>query len=248
MQFTGDEKMSESPGLVSSIVIWYREHNRIAKRLAEFPRFASLPDNVRSDKIFEEARKIVIALMQQVTYREYLPITVGPEAMTKYNLWPLSVGYYTGYNASVNPTLANSFATASMRFGHSMIRDEQSILDKNYAPTSKNVRLKDVFWRSGLHLSLETSFQRGALTDPSEVCDRHMGVDLRNHMFQTTESNGLDLSALNIQRGRDHGLPSYSDYRRSVSLSVPVEWSTHPRRGFKDMAPDTMNRFRNVYG
>ncbi len=41
---------------------------------------------------------------------------------------------------------------------------------------------------------------------------------LRNHLFEHDNTKGMDLPAINIMRGRDHGLPSLNNIRSALGL------------------------------
>ena len=58
----------------------------------------------------------------------------------------------------------------------------------------------------------------GLLGNRSQSVDREIAVGILNHLFERRDSPGLNLAALNNQRGRDHGLPGYNAFRRSCGL------------------------------
>lgn len=72
-----------------------------------------------------------------------------------------------------------------------------------------------------------------------------MNTELTENLFKLAHEVALDLGALNIQRGRDHGLPSYPAWRRFCNLSVPTTFD-----GFRWEMPDpsVRERLRQVYG
>ena len=61
---------------------------------------------------------------------------------------------------------------------------------------------------------------RGLVSTPMEFMDQFMSGEITNHLFEEKNipKSGLDLAALNIQRGRDHGLKSYNAYRVACNL------------------------------
>jgi peroxidase len=70
----GDSRATEQPLLTLMHTLWMREHNRVARRLA------SLNPTWTDETIFQEARRIVIAELQHITYAEWLPNLLGNQS------------------------------------------------------------------------------------------------------------------------------------------------------------------------
>ncbi|MDZ4848932.1 MAG: peroxidase family protein, partial [Pirellulaceae bacterium] len=60
-------------------------------------------------------------LRKSLTFNEFLPSLLGRRAISR----------YSGYDASVDPTIANEFSTAAFRFGHSTLNDDIGFFDND---------------------------------------------------------------------------------------------------------------------
>ena len=206
----GDVRANESVALTAMHTLWMREHNRIAKLLTQQSRNNN---NESGQDIFEQARRLVIAKIQKITFDEYLPALLGNNTLPNYN----------GYKDNINPAIYNEFSTAAYRFGHSEIGDTVLRLDKNGNEISAgNLALRDAFF-SGINLLKNENdidpLLLGLATQPHQAIDVQVVNDLRNFLFGAPGQGGFDLVSLNIQRGRDTGLSSYNATRVAVGFT-----------------------------
>jgi len=225
---TGDIRTNEQLGLIAMHTVFIREHNHWADH------FATLYPDLSGDEIYEYARAIVGAQMQAITYREFLPILLGPDAMPP----------YAGYDPTVHPAVSNEFATAAFRVGHTMLSPTLARIapDGSEAPEG-NIPLRNSFFNPfEVELYGIDSLLRGLLDRTMQDFDRFVISDVRNFLFGDPGSTGFDLVSLNIQRGRDHGLASYNTLRQSFGLA--------PRTSFDEISPEpyVQQTLEDLYG
>uniref|UniRef100_A0A4W6FCB5 Thyroid peroxidase n=1 Tax=Lates calcarifer TaxID=8187 RepID=A0A4W6FCB5_LATCA len=208
----GDSRANEGMPLTSLHTLWLREHNRIAEALKY------INDHWSPETIYQETRKIVGALHQIITMRDYVPKIIGPESFEHY------IGPYGGYDPTTDPSASNVFATAAFRFGHATIspilrRLNESFQEHEYFP---RLRLQDTFfspWRivkeGGIEPILRSIIGTPALAVSANML---MEEELTERLVVPKILQHLDLASLNLQRGRDHALPGYNDWREFCGL------------------------------
>ncbi|XP_077700440.1 thyroid peroxidase isoform X6 [Canis aureus] len=156
--------------------------------------------------------------IQIITLRDYVPKVLGPEAFQQH------VGPYEGYDPTMDPTVSNVFSTAAFRFGHATVHPLVRRLDARFQehPGLPPLRLQDAFfspWRLLKEGGLDPLL-RGLLASPAKlpVQEQLMNEELTERLFVLGSSGSLDLASINLQRGRDHGLPGYNAWREFCGL------------------------------
>ena len=196
----GDTRVNEQAALAAMHTVWVREHNRIATVLRNLNRHWD------GEKIFQETRNILGALVQQITYEEWLPIVIGRNALRRYRR----------YRPRVSAGVSNAFATAAFRLGHSLVRPKFEFLRRNFVPFPFSpIPLRRVFFNNTVTQRFGIDgWMVGMVGNDSQEMDNEMAIGLTNNLFERedTQRVGLNLAALNMQRGREHGLPSYDKF------------------------------------
>ena len=113
---SGDTRTNQILGLTSLHILFLRQHNLIATALS------AINPQWNDEILYQETRRIVIALVQHITYNEFLPVLLGRPTMDSYGLTVQTVGYSASYDPAVNPSITNEFSAAAYRMGHSLIQ------------------------------------------------------------------------------------------------------------------------------
>ncbi len=208
----GDIRANEQVGLTSLHTLFLREHNRLADE------FHQLNPHLTGEEVYQAARRWVGALMQSITYNEFLPVLLGPTGLAP----------YPGYLSGVRPDIDNAFSTACYRFGHSLVSSTVRRLDASLLPIADgNLPLRDAFFSPDRILDeggIDPILRGFAVTGAQEL-DTMIVDDLRNFLFGPPGAGGLDLAALNMQRGRDHGIADYNAVRAGYGLATKAAFA-----------------------
>ena len=235
----GDVRANENIALTAVHTLFAREHNRIVDALP-----ARLPDELR----FQIARRVIGAQQQFITYNEFLPsvgVRVGPYRGYRPNVDATlgnefaTVGFrahsmiHGEFELTANAADFSAQRLAALRaMGVEIEAGEPGELELV-------VSLNSAFFNPDLVPAIGLGPVLAGLSAEAQYAnDEQMDDALRSVLFQvpgpgapdpaacfeSPSAEGcfqgvVDLGALDIQRGRDHGMPTYNALRHALGLA-----------------------------
>jgi hypothetical protein len=255
----GDVRANENVALTAIHTLFAREHNRIVAALAGRPLSAE-------DK-FQIARRVVGAEAQYITYNEFLPALgvrldqyrgysagVNPALSNEFAV----VGYraHSMIHGEFEPTVpAGTYTEAEL---NTVFPSEGIGVERNADGTvTLVIPLVVAFGNPDLLEQIgEGPLLQSLGGERQYRNDEQIDNSLRSVLFQVPKPNGkvlhacsspkidpscfsvvADLGADDIQRGRDHGLPTYNNLRRAYGLP--------PVRSFTEITGEASDRWPN---
>ena len=207
----GDVRANENAVLTTLHTLFVREHNHWADRLAaENPLWSD-------EQIYRMARAIVGAEIQNITYSEYLAPLIGEDALAAYD----------GYDPGVDAGVSIEFSTTAFRFGHSTV---SSTIGRRAEDGSQiaagDITVAEAFFNNeAIAAEGIDDILRGLGAEVMQKLDAKMIHDMRNVLISAGGDTDLDLAALNILRGRDHGIGTYNDVRAALGLAAAASFA-----------------------
>jgi hypothetical protein len=235
----GDVRANENIGLQSTHLLFALEHNRVVNQLPFF-----LP----SDLKFDIARKVVGATQQYITYNEFLPalgVQLAPYRGYQPSVDPTLTNEFAvvGYRAHsmVHGELepageAADFTAAEL----AAIEAEGVEVEVDGDEVEFVVPLNVAFFNPDLMAQIGLGpIMKGIGSESQYKNDEQIDNQLRSVLFQVPRPDApdpeacldgpslpdcfqgvVDLGAIDIERGRDHGMPSYNGLRQALGLST----------------------------
>lgn len=251
----GDVRANENIGLTAIQTLFAREHNRIAD---------SLPATLVPEERFQIARRVVGAEIQYITYTQWLPalgVELPAYAGYRADVDPsLSDEFATvGFRAhsmihgefEPNEPAATYGPLAAGMAAHGILPENMPDHTITF-----HIPLGVAFGNPDLLPAFGLGSVIGSLGQPEYRNDEQIDNALRSVLFQVPKPDTVDpsicgnpspnpscfsgvsdLGALDVQRDRDHGMPTYNQMR--------VVYGLPPVSTFKEITGDTVERFPN---
>lgn len=203
--FSGDDRVNQTPFLAIWHSIFLRNHNLIADGLGDLNRLWD------DERLFQEARKINVAVYQKIVFDEWLPAFLGRSYCERFE--------NVDYDPDVDSSTANEFAAAAFRSMHSFVNSEFQLIADDGSVSSLN--LSDTVMNKKLLGANYDDILRGLLSQKMNLVG--YAGEVLNKLFKNKKEIGLDLLSIDILRGRDHGLPPYHKFRKMCNLKSNIK-------------------------
>jgi Animal haem peroxidase len=205
----GDVRATENPDLTAITTLFVREHNYQVDQLqTQHPDWSG-------DQLYQTARAIVTAEIENITYTEFLPHLLGPGAIASYQ----------GYDSGADPRITEEFATSAYRFGHSIVSGTEA-KDDNQGNELASQSLANAFFDTPDQVHANGGVDgllRGILSDETQANDVYAVDELRNLLAASPDQ--MDLIAIDIQRERDLGIGTLNQIRAALDLTPYTDFS-----------------------
>ncbi len=205
----GDGRANEQPLLAGFHTLFVREHNRLCDELA----IANPTWN--DEELYQHARRMVAGFLQSITYNEWLP-TIG-----------VHLPPYEGYSHLIYPNATNVFSAAAFRLGHTLLNSNLQLMEDDGTHLG-SVTLAQAFFNPGMVAENGVEpFFKGMAQQVEQNMDGKVVDDVRNFLFGPPQLGlgGLDLAAININRGRERGLADFNTIRTDLGLAPYTDFS-----------------------
>jgi hypothetical protein len=238
----GDVRANENVALTATQTLFAREHNRIV---------GLLPNTLSQEDKFQIARRIVVAEQQYITYNEFLP--AYGVALPQYTGYKSNVNANlttefatVGYRA--HSQIHGEFTTEAQpvsRYSQATLNTLTSMgveVNITGSDVSFTIFTGVAFFNPDLLNLIGEGPLLSALNEQQYRNDETIDNQLRSTLFQVPVSGNpncldgptmpqcfsgvTDLGAIDIERGRDHGLPTYNQLRQAYGLPAKTTFAS----------------------
>ncbi|XP_050059188.1 peroxidase-like isoform X3 [Aphis gossypii] len=205
----GDVRNNQHFGLILYEETFLRFHNLITDLLIE------LNPHWIDETLYHEGRRIVIAFEEIIVYRDYLPILLGKDYCDSVGL-SLSKDNKTVYDPTIMPQLAVEFSAAAFRIPHNVAPMFYYFLDQNYDVT-EIYKLNEFMGIADQIVPINKleELLRGMCYNQGRSPLPNYNPLITSRLFHGWVKGAADqdLASIDVQRGRDSGIPPYYKFR-----------------------------------
>jgi hypothetical protein len=250
----GDVRANENIALTGTHTLFAREHNRIV---------AALPAVLSQELKFQIARRVVGAEQQFITYNEFLPalgVTLSPYRGYKPDVNATLTNEFATVGYRAHSMIHGEFETDAEAADYTpaqldAIRARHVEVEQDGDELEFVTPLNIAFGNPELVRQIGLGpVMRGLSSESEYKNDEQIDNQLRSVLFQVPKPGApnpldcldgpplptcfnlvQDLGAIDIARGRDHGMPGYNDLRRAYGLAA--------KSSFKDITGEATESF-----